>query len=158
MRSKMFKLKRIVTFVLLAAFLATSLGSMLGFVCCDSGSLSETHIANHIDYHNDKATDGHVEGLVDFHAVIYIDGRAVSIDQHYRKTGDLCVDSSIEISSGIVDEIESVKILTDVDICSIPDELFNVKLVGLFVNNLTPKPLPRISQTILSHRTVVLLS
>lgn len=154
----MFKLKEIVTFILLTAFLVTSLGSMLGCVCCDCGSLSDTHIANHVDDHADKKTDGHIEDTFDIHAVVYIDGGPVTLDQHYRDTGDLCVDSPIEFSSGIVEKIEGIKSFTDIDLFSSHAERVSVEPSSCYVNKCTSEPRPRISQTILSQRTVVLLS
>ncbi len=144
--------------LLLAAFLLTSLGSMFGCVICDSGSLSDIHIASHIDDHTDEFTGVHAENVLDVHAVVSFHNQDISLDQHYRESGDACVDSPLEFSDGILEDTESLKSLADLEVSPGCYELKAIELTSLFVNNLFPNPIPRISQTILAHRTVVLLS
>lgn len=150
--------KKFLIVLLIAAFLLTCLGSMFGCVICDSGSLSDIHVASHIDDHSDKRTATHTESALDVHAVVSFHNQDISLDQHYRESGDACVDSPLEFSDGILEDTESLKHLADLKTPAGCFELKVIELTCLFVNNLFPNPIPRVSQTILAHRTVVLLS
>ena len=154
----MLKPTKVITYLILTAFLVTGLGSLLGCILCDSGCLSDTHIASHVDDHTDNHIDVHTESYIDVHTVVYIDNNTVSLDQHFRDIGDSCFDSPIQLSKGILEQIESVETHANVAIISNRDRLTEVIDISLFVSNLTLKSPPRISQTILTHRTVVLLS
>lgn len=158
------KPNKLLIVLLLTAFLVTSLGSMFGCVICDSGSLSDIHVASHLDDHSDKHTGVHAESAIDIHAMVSVHNQEISLDQHYRGSGDACVDSPLEFSDGILEGTADLKSLPGLK--SFPDlkisptcyELQAVEVSSLFVKNSFPNQTPRISQTILAHRTVVLLS
>lgn len=131
---------------------------MFGCVICDRGSLSDIHVASHRDDHTDKRTGVHTESSIDIHAVVSFHNQEVSLDQHYRQSGDACVDSPLQFSDGIVEETETLKNLPDLEISPTCYALHNIEPATLFTDNLFLNPIPRISQTILAHRTVVLLT
>lgn len=150
--------RKILSFVLLATFLTTSLGGLLGCVWCEKGSLSETHRSNHLDNHSDNHVDKHPENSPDVHAVVNINGEAITLDQHYHESGDSCVDNPIQLSYGIICDVEQIKHPEITAILSIDDLLAVSEPAISLARHSYLKPPQKISQTILFHRTIVLLS
>lgn len=152
----MLKPNKIIICVLLIALLGSSFGSAFGCVYCDKGSQSDIHIKNHIDDHSDGHTDIHPEDLVDIHSSIKINGQEVSLDQHFRETGDGCFDLPLQFDSGLIEDPQHIKL---------PASLFAPIAINAFtdfdhviVSETFLKPHNRTSQSILLHRTIVLLT
>ena len=145
---------KIVTFLLLTAFLVTSLGSMFGYVCCDHGCLSDIHIGNHVDDH----TASHVDVHIGNHCDVHVDDYIVSLDQHIGDSDDPCLDSPITLGEGIVKKSEIIKWQSNLATIPANESQATTKNTGLVVRNSPLKFPPRISQTILTHRTVVILT
>jgi len=137
-----FKPTKIVTLLLLTAFLTTCLGSMLGCISCDSGCLSDIHIGNH--------TDNHI--------VAHIDNYTEPLDQHISDRDDSCIDSPIQLSKGIFKEIKSIEWHSNLATISTNERLTTLKNIRFVASNLPQKFPPTISQTILTHRTIVILT
>jgi len=153
-----FKQTKIVTLLLLTAFLVTSLGSMFGCIFCDSGSLSDIHLGNHIDDHSDGHTDKNTAGHTDIHTDVYVGNHTVTLDQHINGGEDSCIDSPIQLSKGLVEENESVKCNSNAAMTLTNDSLTIANNIRFVVSNSIQEYPPRISQTLLTHRTVVLLN
>jgi len=149
---------KILTFLLLITLMTTSMGSALGYVWCDSGCLSDTHIANHIDDHTDGHTDKNIDQHTDVHTVVCIGNQTVTLDQHMGGEDDTCTDSSIKSSDGVVEEIEAINCTPNVEMTSTYDRLNNVKIIRYAFNNSIQESPPRVTQALLTHRTVVLLN
>ena len=150
-----FKAINFFTFLLLAAFLVTSQGSLIGSVWCDSGCLSDIHL----DSHTDSYTDNHnTDNHIDLHVVVRVDNHDVNLDQHISGKDDSCLDSPIQLSNGVVKKAEKIKWRSTLDISSTNDKLVAINNIKLVASTPPLKLPPRISQTILAHRTVVLLS
>ena len=153
-----YKPTKFAIFLLLTAFLVTNLGSILGCVCCDSGSLSDIHIGNHIDDHSDAHKDKDTADHTDIHTDVYVDNQTVTLDQHISGGEDSCIDSPIQSSKGLVEEIESVKCNPSIAIALTNDNLTIANNISFVVSNSIQESPPRISQTLLTQRTVVLLN
>ena len=149
---------KIVTILLLTAFLVTSLGSIFGCISCDSGCLSDIHIGNHTDNHTDNHVDVHTDYHFDVHVDVHVDNHIVTLDQHLSGSDDSCIDSPLQLSNGIVEENESINWHSSLVISSTNDRLTDIKIITFVVSNSPLKFPPRISQTILAHRTVVILT
>jgi hypothetical protein len=146
------------TYLLLAAFLVTNLGSLMGCVWCDNGCLSSTHLSSHTDDHSDGHLDFHTEGQLDIHVIVTVADHDVSLDQHMRVEKDACIDSYIELGYGVVEDIDSIDHPTPSMLFTSCDTLDIVNNVSVFVNPLHLTTSQRISPSILAHRTIVLLS
>ncbi len=128
--------------MLLTAFLVTSLGSMFGCISCDNGCLSDIHISNH--------TDNKI--------VAHIDNYTEPLNQHISDREDSCLDSPIQLAKGIFKEIESIKWHSNLAAISTNDRLTTLKNIRAVASNSPLRSPPRISQTILTHRTIVILT
>lgn len=139
----MLKFKKITTFLLLTAFLATSFGNAFGFVSCDSGCFSETHHENH---HNDESHETIAE---DF---------ALPLDQQLHGSDDSCLDFLIQMIDGDLESHEYFKAPASPDTFLINNVFTDLSKTNLHVcATYLLSPL-KVSQTILAHRTVVLLA
>ncbi len=149
---------KIVTFLLLTAFLVTSLGSVFGCISCDRGCLSDIHLNNHIDDHSDNHIDDYTDGHVDVHVYVHVGSQTVSLDQHINNKDDSCLDSPIQLGQGVVDKIEIIKWHSNLATISTNERLTTLKNIRFVASNLPQKFPPIISQTILTHRTIVILT
>lgn len=136
----------------------TNLGSMLGCVCCDSGSLSDIHIGNHIVNHSDSHQDKDTADHTDIHTEVYVDNHIVTLDQHISGGEDSCIDSPIQSSKGLVKEIERIKCNPNTAIALTNGNLTIANNIRFVVSSSIQEYPPRISQALLTHRTVVLLN
>jgi hypothetical protein len=137
----MIKPTKITTFLILTLLLLTSVGSAFGVVYCEIGCLSEIHHNNH---HTDES-----------HAAFGED-YAVSFDYLLKESDDSCFDYPLELDNGVIKK-EIVKCPANIALYLPSERLTNPVSVLLNVYNPYQKPPPEISQTILAHRTVVLL-
>jgi len=129
--------KKIAVFLLLVVFLAVSLGNAFGFVACETGCLSDIHCNNHTpDHHHENE---------------------VSLSQYANGGADTCLDYLIPLTNGIKEESVRQKGTEPAVL------LFSTRIPSYLANTrlsfapLYPEVTLRISQSILSHRTVVLL-
>lgn len=154
----MLKSKKILTMLLLAAFLVTSFGSVFGCIACDCGTLSSTHLTSHLDDHSDHDVDEHRDDQIDVHVCVTLGDQFYLLDQHFHGCGDSCFDAPIQIGSGLIEDSPN---LQDLERDALFVNLFWSEPI-IHTQTLLPsshlKPEPRISLSILSHRTVVLLS
>lgn len=150
-------LTKTATVLLLTAFLATGLGNMFGCVWCDSGCLSSTHINSHLDDHRDRHVDVHTTYLADIHVDVSVKGHTLSLDQHVSDKSDSCLDSSIQLDDGA--RKDNVLIKGQPASVAIPAGIARIVINkdSLLVSKVISGP-PRTSQSILTHRTIVLLS
>ena len=150
-------LTKILSLLFIVAFLATNTGSLYGCISCDSGSLSEAHIKSHLDDHSDHHVDIHDGKQPDVHINVTIGNQLVSLDQHPDHQNDRCVDSRIQPENGILENSEDFKASVMLAVLQSQCDFTNVPS-----NNTANKPIQlsslRIPQTILFHRTIVLLS
>ena len=132
---------KITTYLILTVLLMTIVGSAFGAVYCDKGCLSEIHHKNH---HTDESHETFGEDY------------AVSFNHQLKVSADSCLDVPLEFGNGIIEK-ESVKCPSNADLY-IPSERLSTPVnICLSVYNPYPKSPPEISQTILAHRTVLLL-
>jgi len=122
------KTTKLLTFLLLAAFLVTSQGSLFGCVWCDNGCLSDIHL----DSHTDSYTDNHnTDNHVDLHVVVRVDNHDVTLDQHITGKDDSCLDSSMQLSNCVVEKAEKIKWRSTLDISSTNDKLIAINIIKL---------------------------
>ncbi len=146
---KFFYPSKLLTSLLLVAFLSTSMGTLLGYAWC-------------------VGDDGHVEVSYTTGAGCCaddLDGATVdrydapSLSQANAKGCGLCLDFSAQQSEGVV--FKRIKRTSTASLgvlsanSSSAKTMQNTKLVAV---DLMPQPPPRIAQTLLAHRTVVLLN
>lgn len=148
------ELRKIVTFLLLTAFLVVNLGSLFGCFYCDSGYLSDVHVSSHAD----KNVTGNTAFPVAPHNVVCDVSRTITVGQSFRQAGDLCFDSPFRLAYGLAEKIKTVKSPPAASIHPPRHGSTDITAAGLLLGHVFRKPLPRISQAILVHRTVVLLS
>ena len=133
---------KITIFLLVTVLLTTSLGSAFGFVACEYGHQSKIHYDNHpAVQHNDD----------------FSEGSAISDCRLVSDSDDSCRDYFVQLSDRFFEKTESVKCPINDTIGSTFDTLPNPAHCSLSVRNPYLKSLPIISQTILAHRTVVIL-
>ena len=142
-------LTKIISLLFIVAFLATNTGSLYGCISCDSGSLSETHIKSHLDDHSDHHVDLHVN--------LTIGNQTVSLDPHPCGKKDSCVDSQIQTGNGLLEDAEDCKAPAMHAILLSHWDVKNA-LSSIPTNNPSQLSSFRVPQTILFHRTIVLLS
>ena len=142
-------LSKLVTILLLAAFLVTSVGSLFGYAWCvgDDGHVEVSYATG-----NGCCDDDRKQG-----AANQYDVPSVS-----RSSGDhcgLCLDFSAQQSEAVffkrVKRTSMVSVEALPQISSIPNIIQSIQLVA---DNAVSQLPPRIAQTILAHRTVVLLN
>jgi hypothetical protein len=139
----------LVTSLLLTAFLTTSIGALLGYVWCvgDDG-----HVEVNYTVGNDCCDNGHVQIPADQY-----DGPTIS-QANVDHCGS-CLDFSAQQCEAVF--LKRLKRSSQVSPeplspnNSLPSAMQSVKLVAV---NHSRQPSLRIAQTILFHRTVVLLS
>jgi hypothetical protein len=146
---KLMKSSKIMALLLLAAFLVTSTGNVFGYAWCvgDDGhvevSYSKADICCTIDSENrnDDSSNGTV--------ISRFDGEGCG----------LCLDFSAQQSDAVF--FKRLKRTSTVSLSPFSSDsspAAAIRSTKLLVANRVSPPLPRISQTILSHRTVVLLN
>ena len=139
---------KFVTSLLLATFLVTSVGALLGYVWCvgDDGHVEVTYTVG-----GDCCADGEEQGTAN-----HYDGPSIT-----QASGDHC-GSCLDFSAQQCEAVFFKRIkrtsLVSLDPVSpnnsLPSTMQSIKLVA----SLLPQPPPGVAQTILFHRTVVLLT
>ena len=138
----MLKPTKITIFLLITVLLTASLGSAFGFVSCEYGCESKIHLDNHpSDKHNDD----------------FAEDSAISDCRLVSDNDDSCRDYFVQLSDSLFENNERFKCLISPTIGSTSDTLPNPVLCSLCVRNPYLKSSTIISQTILAHRTVVIL-
>ena len=129
--------KKIIVFFLLVVFLAVSLGNAFGFIACERGCLSDIHSKNHFADHQHNAN-------------------VVSLSRNACGDADTCLDYLIPLTDGIQTDSVRPKCPEAVSLLPSFPVMLDTANIRLSVIPLRPRLIPIISQTILSHRTVVL--
>ena len=140
---------KLVTSLLIAAFLVTSVGALLGYVWCvgDDGHVEVSYTAG-----NDCCGDDHVQS-----STKQYDGPSIS--QNSADHCGSCLDFSVQQCGAVFfkrikrTSLVSLEPLSQNN--SLPSAMQSIKLVA---TNHFRHPSQRIAQAILFHRTVVLLS
>ena len=134
--------KKITSLLFITILLITSLGNAFGFVACDHGCFSAAH---HKSHHTGEHTEDRPEGFT---------------EAYYLYTGasdDLCRDYLIQLSDTLEAKKELVKLPFVVFPLVISAALSNTVDVNLPMFFSYLKSPPEILQTILDHRTIVLI-
>ena len=133
---------KITVFLLITVLLTTSLGSAFGFVACEYGCESTIHSENHSsDKHNDVSSEG----------------SAISDYRLVSDSDDSCHDYFVQLNDNLFNKNESVTCPINATLGSASDTWPIPEHCCLSSRNSNLKFLPIISQTILAHRTVVIL-
>ena len=138
----MIKPTKIISLLLIALLLTTSLVNAFGIVACESGCLSEIHNKNHDGKHNDE---------------LPVDS-PLSYNQHFNGNDDSCRDYLLQLSDGLFENTESINLPKKITISSTYATFTNPANFCLYVRNSYLKSSQIISQAILASRTVVLLN
>jgi hypothetical protein len=136
-------LKKISTILLIVLVMATSLNNASGVMACEHGVSSEIHQSNH---HVDEHKDHLPKGDRVLHA------------QHLTRHGDTCRDYIIQLDNDFLKKRINVVPPPNVSIYLFSNTLPNPKISFLPTNSVYPITSQILSQTLLSHRTVVLLN
>lgn len=149
------KPSKLTTLALAAIFLWSTLGAVCGSVICEHGSLSDIHIANHAD-RGDSHDHKHAASSRVVHRAVNIDGETILFDQYFGKHDDHCKDRLVDFARDLAESTSSLNHPSE-DLPSSRDQFDTSSF--LLRAGCDPKfgSPPRVSQSIRSHRTVVLL-
>ncbi|PLY00475.1 MAG: hypothetical protein C0623_07275 [Desulfuromonas sp.] len=146
-RMRLTKPGKLKTLFLIITLLVTSLGSSFGFVACDHGCLSVSHTNNH---HN-----------IDSHPGSFGEDFSIKLQQKSKHglttSPDNCIDYLIDLLGFYkIDNEEITKLKLKAAAASADHPL--VSAVATNAPPYTSPPEPRIAQSILFQRTIILLS
>jgi len=140
---------KLVTSLLLTAFLVTSVGALLGYVWCvgDDGHVEVTYTAG-----SDCCADGEVQRTAKHYS-------GPSISQANSDHCGSCLDFAAQQGEAVFLKRIKRTSVAPVEPLSLanshPSAMHSIKLVA---GSILPQPLPVVAQAILFHRTVVLLT
>jgi hypothetical protein len=140
---------KLVTALLLTAFIVASVGTVFGYAWCigDDGHV-EVSYAKNIGCCVDEL-DSHTADRYDVPTISMPNGDSCG----------LCLDFSVQQYDAVF--FKRIKKFSTLSVAALPSHILSAKAVqrdSLVAGNLASQPPPRVSQAILAHRTVVLLN
>jgi len=153
----LFRPTKLISILILVAFWVAGFGNAFGCISCDHGYLSDAHIESHLVGKTHDHAEAHSHDGWDIHTSLTLNEQSSILDQHFHKDGDSCIDAPIQLSCGLIKDANGLDDLVDnVLVDNITWSTVSIQN-ETFLQSPHFKQKPRISLTILSHRTVALL-